>query len=61
VTDTTSLNIFKALAAALRELLADDERRKQMGQAGRLWVRENFHWERVAERVLQAYRQAANT
>lgn len=51
----------EALAAALRELLADDDRRKQMGQAGRLWVRENFHWERVAERVLQAYRQAANT
>jgi glycosyltransferase involved in cell wall biosynthesis len=45
----------KALAAALRELLADPERRQRMGQAGRRWVWENFHWERVAERVLQAY------
>lgn len=50
----------QALAAALRELLADDERRRRMGEAGRLWVRENFHWEKVAERVLQAYRQVAN-
>ena len=46
----------QALAAALRELLADGGRRERMGQAGRQWVRESFHWEKVAERVLEAYR-----
>lgn len=47
----------QALALALRELLADPARRRQMGQAGRRWVHERFHWERVAERVLEAYQQ----
>ncbi len=51
----------EALAAALRSLLADEGRRRQMGQAGRLWVRESFGWERVAERVLQAYRQVSTS
>ena len=46
-----------ALAGALRMLLADPLRRREMGQAGLAWVRERFHWERVAERVLQAYGQ----
>jgi glycosyltransferase involved in cell wall biosynthesis len=46
-----------ALAAALRGLLADPERRVRMGQAGREWVHERFHWDRVAERVLEAYGQ----
>lgn len=46
-----------ALAGALRALLADPVRRKEMGRAGPAWVREHFHWERVAERVLQAYAQ----
>lgn len=45
-----------ALARVLRELLADPERRRRMGEAGPRWVREHFHWERVAERVLEAYR-----
>lgn len=44
-----------ALAVALRELLADRERRQKMGRAGRQWVREKFHWDRVVERVLEAY------
>ncbi len=47
----------RALAGALRELLADPARRQEMGQAGRRWVWERFHWEKVAERVLEAYRQ----
>ena len=46
-----------ALAGALRAVLADPERRRQMGQAGQCWVREQFHWEQVAERVLEAYRE----
>ena len=44
-----------ALAAALREMLSDSDRRRAMGQAGRQWVRERFHWERVAGRVMEAY------
>jgi glycosyltransferase involved in cell wall biosynthesis len=44
-----------ALAAALRALLPDSGRRRRMGEAGRRWVAEQFHWERVAERVLEAY------
>jgi len=44
-----------ALAGALREVLADPARRSRMGAAGRRWVAEQFHWERVAERVLEAY------
>ncbi|MBN1484754.1 MAG: glycosyltransferase family 4 protein [Chloroflexia bacterium] len=44
-----------ALAEAVRQLLADPERRRAMGQAGRRWVQSEFHWERVSERVLQAY------
>ncbi len=47
-----------ALAQALRELLSDPLRRREMGQAGRRWVHEHFHWSRVAERVLEAYRWA---
>jgi D-inositol-3-phosphate glycosyltransferase len=46
----------QALAEALRGLLADPERRRAMGEAGPQWVRERFHWERVAERVLEVYR-----
>ena len=45
-----------ALAAALRALLADPKRRQAMGEAGRRWVSAQFHWQRVAERVLEAYR-----
>jgi glycosyltransferase involved in cell wall biosynthesis len=44
-----------ALAQALRELLVDPGRRREMGQAGRQRVWRMFHWERVTERVLQAY------
>ncbi|MGC8875371.1 MAG: glycosyltransferase family 4 protein, partial [Chloroflexia bacterium] len=47
-----------ALARALGELLSDPVRRREMGQAGRRWVHERFHWSRVAERVLEAYRRA---
>lgn len=50
----------QALAAALRELLADPTRREEMGRAGRRWAHERFHWDRVAERVLEAYTQVAN-
>ncbi len=44
-----------ALAQALRALLSDPLRRQEMARAGPPWVREHFHWEKVAERVLEAY------
>jgi glycosyltransferase involved in cell wall biosynthesis len=40
-----------ALAAALLELLRDDELRRTYAATGRAWV-EQFRWERVAERFL---------
>jgi phosphatidylinositol alpha-mannosyltransferase len=44
----------KALAAALASLLANDERRAEMGEAGRERARE-FSWERVTARVEDYY------
>jgi glycosyltransferase involved in cell wall biosynthesis len=46
------------LAAALTELLGDDERRLAMGKAGRAHVEENFRWDLAAERTEAVYRQA---
>jgi len=46
------------LAAALTELLGDDERRLAMGKAGRVHVEENFRWDLAAERTEAVYRQA---
>lgn len=46
------------LAARLRELLADDERRRQMGEAGRADVAERFTPRRHVEAVLEAYAAA---
>jgi glycosyltransferase involved in cell wall biosynthesis len=46
------------LAAALRSLMTDDDRRREMGVHGRALVQERFTWERVAEsleRVYQAF------
>ncbi|MFO8079829.1 MAG: glycosyltransferase family 4 protein [Armatimonadota bacterium] len=43
----------EALAAAIAELLEDDERRTAMGRAARERVRDEFTWTRVAERFLE--------
>ncbi len=45
------------LAAALRDLLADTERRAVMRVAGRALVRERFTWASVAERLERLYRE----
>jgi len=50
-----------ALAQALRELLSDAQRRREMGRAARRWVHGRFHWDRVAERVIEAYGQVLGT
>jgi glycosyltransferase involved in cell wall biosynthesis len=44
-----------ALAAALRELLADPDRRARFGQAGRRRVEERFSEEAMTRRVLEVY------
>ena len=41
------------LAAKVCALLADDERRQAMGQAGRQMVAERFEWRALAEQVVQ--------
>ncbi|MDO5727769.1 MAG: glycogen synthase [Bowdeniella nasicola] len=43
------------LAAALSEMLADEQRCHQMGIAARQRVEEFFSWEAIAERTLQVY------
>lgn len=43
----------KALSNALVELLANPEKRKQMGKAGQEYVRNNFTWDKIGEKVLQ--------
>ncbi len=45
-------------AACLNELLGDDDRRREMGQAAVQWAR-GFSWEGVAAKLLSAYDLAA--
>jgi glycosyltransferase involved in cell wall biosynthesis len=47
-----------ALAAALRPLLADRERRAAMGAAGIHRVRSHYGWDRVAVQTEDAYLRA---
>jgi glycosyltransferase involved in cell wall biosynthesis len=49
-----------ALAAALREMLADRPALKAMGEAARRMVRERFSFSTVVERVEQMYRSVAD-
>lgn len=46
------------LARAILELLADPERRGQMGRAGQKKVLENYTWEIIADRVRGVYLEA---
>jgi len=46
------------LARAILELLADPERREQMGRAGQKKVLENYTWEIIADRVRGVYLEA---
>ena len=50
------------LAAKLSELLADPDKSKRFGQAGRRRVEEKFSWTAIAEQTIDLYRQliAAN-
>ena len=46
-----------AIADAIVELLADDQRRQSMGVKGRDWVLQNLTVERVLDRYEQLYRE----
>jgi glycogen synthase len=46
------------LAAAIRTVLDDPQRARQMGAAGRKRVEDKFSWASVAERTEQVYREA---
>lgn len=48
----------EALAAAIRDLLADPERRRTLGAKGRERVLQEFQWERTARDVEAVYREA---
>ncbi len=48
-----------ALRQAVRALLADPQRRAEMGRAARQRVAERFTWDRAAEVAIAAYRRAA--
>jgi glycosyltransferase involved in cell wall biosynthesis len=47
----------KALARAIRELLADPNRAAELGQAGYQRVQEKFTWLKAAEKTTAAYRE----
>jgi glycogen synthase len=47
-----------ALGAALRRALADPERARRMGEAGRRRVESHFSWDRIADRTLGVYQDA---
>ncbi|WP_084040137.1 glycogen synthase [Demequina sp. NBRC 110053] len=44
------------LAAALTDMVSDQERAARMGEAGRERAAEHFSWETIGERTLQLYR-----
>lgn len=47
-----------AMAAALEALLADPERLRAMGEAGRAWMQRDYSWDVVARRLLDVYDRA---
>jgi len=51
----------RALAAALRELLADPDRRARMGEAAYARVAERFSAEAMTRRVLEIYDEVARS
>jgi glycosyltransferase involved in cell wall biosynthesis len=46
-----------ALAGAIRELLGNPIKARELGQAGYRRVQEHFTWERAAEKTVDAYRE----
>lgn len=50
-----------ALAEAICDLLADDERRRRLGEQGRERILEEFDWERAGRETVRTYRDAIET
>jgi glycosyltransferase involved in cell wall biosynthesis len=50
----------KALAQAIGSLLADPQRRRVMGQAGRERALRLFDWDRSAQQFEEIYREVAS-
>jgi starch synthase len=50
-----------ALGQALREALADPERARRMGEAGRRRVEAHFSWDRIADRTMIVYGEAIDS
>jgi glycosyltransferase involved in cell wall biosynthesis len=46
------------LAQAILSLLADDERRQHLGQAGRRYIEEHHDWDRIAVQLEAVYQEA---
>ncbi len=45
------------LRDAPSHMLSDDKMRLQFGEKGKLLVRENFNWEKIAERIEDIYKR----
>jgi glycosyltransferase involved in cell wall biosynthesis len=50
-----------ALAAAIRQLLNDQQAQKRMSEAGKKRAKEQFNWEQAARKTLEVYREAMTT
>ena len=50
-------NFARALAARISELLADPEKCKQFGEAGRKRAEDKFSWTSIADQTIQLYRE----
>jgi alpha-maltose-1-phosphate synthase len=50
-----------ALGRTLREALADPERARRMGEAGRRRVEAQFSWDRIADRTMTVYGEAIDS
>jgi len=50
-----------ALAAAIKQLLNDKQTQRQMSEAGRKRVREQFNWEQAARKTLEVYQEVLTT
>jgi len=47
----------RALAGAIKRLLADESMRRRMGSEGRRWVKRQFSWAEAARQMLQVYEE----
>ena len=51
----------RALAAAVAELLADEDAREKLGRAARLIAEERYSWDRIAVRLAEIYEAVAGS